>query len=65
MMYHVATSVEHEVLLWHEVIGFPFFVTACNVHVGAEKDEPWLETEASVARVITSTEDFSWSKDKI
>jgi len=40
MMYHVATSVEHEVLLWHEVIGFPFFVTACNVHVGAEKDEP-------------------------
>jgi hypothetical protein len=40
MMYHVATNVEQEVLLWDEGIGFPFFVTACNIHVGTEIDKP-------------------------
>jgi hypothetical protein len=39
MTYHVATSVELEVLLCNEGIGFPFFATACNIHVGTEIDE--------------------------
>jgi len=36
MLYHVAMSAEREVLLWVEGIGFPFFVTACSIHVGTE-----------------------------
>jgi len=64
-MYHVETSVEHEVLLWDKGIEFPFFVTTWNIHVGTERDDPWLETEASDASDITTTEDYSWSNDRI
>jgi hypothetical protein len=58
-MYHVATSGEHEFLLWDEGIGFPFFVTASNIHVGTKIDKTWLEKETSDASDITTTEDFS------